>query len=150
MRRAAPAVIQALGWFGSILIVTSLALHRPIPFRAVNLASAVVLLVFNFAIGLWSMVALNAAVFAVNAWHLRALRSRAPNRSEQRRVPNLGAAPPAEGWFTPPDGGSARPYDTWQSRVTAVRIDYARTTGHVAVPARGRNGARASLRQGDE
>ena len=68
-----PTVIQALGWFGSGLIVASLVLRRPIAFRSVNLASAAVLLAFNLAIDLWSMVALNATILVVNGWRLRSL-----------------------------------------------------------------------------
>jgi hypothetical protein len=64
-------MITALGWLGSALIVASLAMHRRVPFRLLNLLSAIVLLAFNFAIGLWSMVALNGAVLVVNAWHLQ-------------------------------------------------------------------------------
>jgi inner membrane protein len=86
-------MIQALGWFGSALVVASLALHRPVPFRLVNLASAVVLLTFNLAIGLWSMVVLNVAILAVNVWQLRKLA---------RRSPVLDPAPPEEGWFIRP------------------------------------------------
>jgi hypothetical protein len=83
-------MIEALGWSGSALIVASLTLRRPGPFRAVNLASAVVLLAFNLAIGLWSMVVLNVAILAVNAWHLGRL---------VRRPPALDPAPPQEGWY---------------------------------------------------
>jgi hypothetical protein len=90
LARSAIGMIQALGWFGSALVVASLALHRPVPFRAVNLISAVVLLAFNLTIGLWPMVVLNVAVLAVNTWHLRKLR---------RRSPVLDPAPPEEGWF---------------------------------------------------
>ena len=69
-------MIQALGWIGSGLVVASLVHNRPLPFRLINLASAIVLLVFNLAIGLWSMVALNSVILIVNLWHLRALTGR--------------------------------------------------------------------------
>jgi len=92
-------VIQALGWFGSALVVASLALRRPVPFRVVNLASAIVLLVFNLAIGLWPMVLLNVAILAVNTWQLAKL---------VRRSPVLGPAPPEEGWFIGRDVPTAR------------------------------------------
>ena len=78
-------MIQALGWLGSGLIVASLVHTRPVPFRLLNLASSIVLLVFNLAIGLWSMVVLNSVILIVNLWHLRALagrrRSPAPSKS---------------------------------------------------------------------
>jgi hypothetical protein len=92
-------MIDALGWFGSALIVASLMLRRPAPFRVLNLASAVVLLVFDTAIGLWSMVALNVAILAVNGWQLGRL---------VRRTPALDPAPPPEGWFTRSDTPAPR------------------------------------------
>jgi cytoskeletal protein RodZ len=70
-------MVHVLGWLGSALIVASLAQDRPVPFRLLNLVSAVVLLVFNLAIGLWSMVALNVVIIAVNSWQLRAIYRRA-------------------------------------------------------------------------
>jgi hypothetical protein len=89
---AGGGMIDALGWFGSALIVASLMSRRPAPFRVLNLVSAVVLLAFNLAIDLWSMVVLNVAILAVNAWHLGKL---------VRRTPVLAPAPPREGWFLP-------------------------------------------------
>jgi hypothetical protein len=74
-------MIQTLGWFGSALIVASLVAKQPLPFRLLNLASAVVLLVFNLAIELWPMVALNIVILMVNVWQLTSLwRTRARNR----------------------------------------------------------------------
>jgi hypothetical protein len=66
-------MIQTLGWFGSALIVASLVAKQPTRFRLLNLASAVVLLVFNLAIELWSMVALNIVILIVNVWRLTSL-----------------------------------------------------------------------------
>jgi hypothetical protein len=120
-------MIQALGWFGSALVVASLALPRPLPFRYLNLVSAIALLAFDLAISLWSMVALNLAILAVNAWHLRRLLGARRFRSTRHRDRDLGPAPPTEGWFTQPetpyrvlpgDGGLALvPYD---GRLTSV------------------------------
>jgi hypothetical protein len=74
-------MIQTLGWFGSALIVASLVAKQPIPFRLLNLASAVVLLVFNLAIELWPMVVLNIVILTVNVWQLTSIRrTRARNR----------------------------------------------------------------------
>jgi len=87
---AVDGMIQLLGWCGSALVVASLMLHRPAPFRVINLASAVVLLAFNLAIGLWSMVVLNSVILAVNTWHLRKL---------VRSAQMLDPAPPQQGWF---------------------------------------------------
>jgi inner membrane protein len=92
-------MIQLLGWIGSALIVLSLTLRRQLPFRLVNLISAGVLLVFNLAIGLWSMVLLNTTIMIVNLYQLRRMRRhhRTPRRTGRT---GLVQAPPAEGWFS--------------------------------------------------
>jgi len=92
-------MIQLLGWIGSVLIVLSLALRRELPFRMVNLASAGVLLAFNLAIGLWSMVVLNTTIMIVNLYQIRRTR-RQRQAPHQPRHKGLVQAPPAEGWFS--------------------------------------------------
>jgi hypothetical protein len=92
-------MIQLLGWIGSALIVLSLTLRRQLPFRLVNLASAGVLLGFNLAIGLWSMVLLNATIIVVNLYQLH--RMRRQHRAQHRtRHTGVVHAAPAEGWFS--------------------------------------------------
>jgi hypothetical protein len=119
-------MIEALGWSGSALIVASLTLRRPGPFRAVNRASAVVLLAFNLAIGLWSMVVLNVAILAVNAWHLGRL---------VRRPPALDPAPPQEGWYIRTQARAGGTRATTQLRRTTSaggRIDQGAVSGYDA------------------
>ena len=99
LRLPEAAVIQLLGWIGSALIVLSLTLRRQMPFRVVNLAAAGVLLMFNLAIGLWSMVFLNATILIVNYCQIRRLRQRSLARSG-RWAPSGLPAPPTEGWYT--------------------------------------------------
>jgi hypothetical protein len=89
-------MIQLLGWIGSALIVLSLTLRRQLPFRLVNLMSAGVLLVFNLAIGLWSMILLNTAIMIVNLYQLRRMHIRRGPHPETGRT-GLVHAPPAEG-----------------------------------------------------
>jgi hypothetical protein len=98
--RAEPSVIQLLGWIGSILIVVSLTLRQPVRFRLVNLAASAVLLVFNCAIGLWSMVTLNIAILIVNLWQLSNLRRTGRPPGSARRGATVVQARPAEGWYT--------------------------------------------------
>jgi hypothetical protein len=74
-------------------------LRRQLPFRLVNLASAGVLLVFNIAIGLVSMVVLNITIMIVNVYQLRRTR-RHRQAPHQPRHKGLVQAPPAEGWFS--------------------------------------------------
>jgi hypothetical protein len=83
-------------WLGSGLVVASLAQTRALPFRLLNLASAVVLLAFNLAIGLWSMVVLNVVILGVNGWQLHALTRRPVRRVRARaQMPPRALAPTA-------------------------------------------------------
>jgi len=85
---------QTLGWFGSALIVASLVTRQPIRFRLLNLASAVVLLTFNLAIELWSMVALNIVILMVNVWQLRTLWRTVRARNRQSLTGTESTAAP--------------------------------------------------------
>jgi len=65
--------LDALGWLGSALLVYSVMQARVLRFRVLNLAACVVLIVFNAALGIWPMVAMNVALCLINAWHIRHL-----------------------------------------------------------------------------
>jgi hypothetical protein len=86
---------QTLGWFGSALIVASLVTRQPIRFRLLNLASAVVLLAFNLAIELWSMVALNVVILMVNIWQLSTLWRKARPRNRRSLTATESTTPDA-------------------------------------------------------
>ena len=58
--------IEAVGWFGSALLVASLLQTRVLRFRVLNTISCLVLVGFNAAIEVWPMVALNVVLCAVN------------------------------------------------------------------------------------
>lgn len=60
----------ALGWIGSALVVISLGQTDVRRLRQISLTAAFVLGVFNLAIGIPSMIALNAVLVAVNGYHL--------------------------------------------------------------------------------
>jgi hypothetical protein len=62
--------LDALGWAGSALLVFSLMQARVLRFRALNLVACVVLVVFNAAIEVWPMVAMNVVLCAINAYYL--------------------------------------------------------------------------------
>ncbi len=64
---------DALGWAGSALLIYSLLQTRVLRFRVLNLVAAVVLVVFNALIGVWSMVAMNTVIAVINVWHVRRL-----------------------------------------------------------------------------
>jgi hypothetical protein len=62
--------LEAVGWFGSAVLVWSLLqtqLHR---LRIINLVGSVVLMGYNFAVGVWPMVGLNVVLATINVVHL--------------------------------------------------------------------------------
>ena len=63
-------VLDLMGWGGSALLVVSLLQARVLRFRALNLVACVVLLAFNFFLGIWPMVAVNAILSGINLWFL--------------------------------------------------------------------------------
>ena len=65
--------LDALGWAGSALLVFSLAQARVLRFRILNLAACVVLVVFNWLLGIWPMVAMNLVLCGINLWFIRKL-----------------------------------------------------------------------------
>jgi hypothetical protein len=74
-------VTDVLGWAGSALLVYSLLQGRVLRFRWLNLAAALVLVIFNAAVAVWPMAAVNAAIVVIDGWYLvRLLRSRHDDR----------------------------------------------------------------------
>jgi hypothetical protein len=65
--------LQALGWIGSALLIFSLMQARVLRFRVLNSAACVVLVVFNWALGVWPMVAMNVVLCGINLWFIRKL-----------------------------------------------------------------------------
>lgn len=62
--------LDVLGWGGSVLLVFSLLQPRLFRLRLLNLMACVILTVFNAALGIWPMVAMNLALSAINLWYL--------------------------------------------------------------------------------
>jgi len=67
--------LDALGWAGSALLVFSLAQARVLRFRVLNLVACLILVVFNWLLGIWPMVAMNVVLSAINLWFIRKLVS---------------------------------------------------------------------------
>ena len=59
-----------LGWTGSVLVVVSLTQSSLWRLRSINLAASIVHLVFNVALGIVPMIALNVVLTGVNAYYL--------------------------------------------------------------------------------
>ena len=69
--------VDALGWFGSALLVYSLLQARILRLRVLNTVACVILVVFNALIGVWPMVAMNIVLAAINLFFIvRMLRER--------------------------------------------------------------------------
>ena len=69
--------VDALGWFGSALLVFSLLQARILRLRILNTVACAILVVFNAAIEVWPMVAMNIVLGAINLFFIvRMLRER--------------------------------------------------------------------------
>ncbi len=74
--------MDVIGWLGSAILVVSLAQTRVLRFRLLNLVAALLLVVFNAALAVWPMVAVNAVIAALDAWVLlRLTRTRHDERT---------------------------------------------------------------------
>lgn len=58
--------VDALGWFGSALLVFSLLQARILRLRILNTVACLILVAFNAMIGVWPMVAMNVVLAAIN------------------------------------------------------------------------------------
>ena len=67
--------LDLLGWAGSALLIYSIMQARVLRFRVLNLIACTVLVVFNWLLGIWPMVAMNVALSAINLWFIRKLVS---------------------------------------------------------------------------
>ena len=65
--------LDALGWFGSALLIFSLLQSRVIRFRLLNLCASIVLTVFNVFLEIWPLVFMNVVLAGINLWFLRKL-----------------------------------------------------------------------------
>ncbi len=86
-------LLEALGWFGSALLVVSLLQTRVMRFRGLNAAASAVLIVYNAAIQVWPMVGLNTVLVGINLWIVAGLlRKRHDARAYD--VVNVGVREP--------------------------------------------------------
>jgi hypothetical protein len=82
--------VQALGWAGSALLVFSILQARVLRFRVLNLLACLILVVFNAAVQVWPMVAMNVVLAVINLWFIRRLWA---DRSDERAYAVLEVAP---------------------------------------------------------
>lgn len=68
---------EAFGWLGSGLIILSLMQSRVLRFRVLNLAGAVISMIYNAAIGVWPFATMNLIISSIDIyWLNRLLRDR--------------------------------------------------------------------------
>jgi hypothetical protein len=67
--------LDIVGWAGSALLIFSLLQARVLRFRLLNLVACIVLVIFNGALGVWPMVAMNVVLSGINVWFIRRLLS---------------------------------------------------------------------------
>lgn len=74
--------VDALGWFGSALLVFSLLQARILRLRLLNTVACVILVVFNALLDVWPMVAMNVVLAVINVFFIvRMLRERGDERA---------------------------------------------------------------------
>ena len=85
--------LDALGWFGSALLVFSLLQARILRLRLLNTIACGILTVFNALIEVWPMVAMNVVLAAINLWFIaRMLREKSDADAGRLRPPPDAAA----------------------------------------------------------
>lgn len=57
---------EALGWFGSALLIFSLLQPRMLRLRVLNLIASGILVAYNAVVGVLPMVGVNAAIVVIN------------------------------------------------------------------------------------
>ena len=85
-----PAVLEAVGWLGSAILVVSLLQTQLLRLRVINLLGCLVLIAYNGLAHVWPMVGLNVVLAVINVVQLtRSLRE----RHDARRYEVLRVAP---------------------------------------------------------
>jgi hypothetical protein len=66
-------LLEIIGWIGSALVIVSLAQARVLRFRVLNLAGAVLAVVYNVALAIWPFAAMNLIIAVIDIYWLRRL-----------------------------------------------------------------------------
>jgi hypothetical protein len=76
------ALVEAVGWIGSAVLIYSLMQTRVMRFRILNTISCVILVGYNAVIQVWPMVAMNVVLVGINLFVItRLLRQRHDDRA---------------------------------------------------------------------
>lgn len=66
-------LLEVIGWLGSALVIVSLAQARVLRFRVLNLAGALLAVLYNVALAIWPFAAMNAIIAVIDLYWLRRL-----------------------------------------------------------------------------
>ncbi len=66
-------MVEIMGFVGSALIITSLAMRSMGWLRLVGLAGAVTFIMYGLSLGAWPVVATNTVTFSIHIYQLRIL-----------------------------------------------------------------------------
>ncbi len=70
-------MIELIGYAASALVAVSLLTSNVLRLRVLNLAGALVFVVYAALAGIWPVLAVNAFIAVIDAWHIARLKSRA-------------------------------------------------------------------------
>ncbi|GAA1999541.1 hypothetical protein [Catenulispora subtropica] len=79
--------LDVVGWAASAVLVWSLLQAGQVRFRAFNLLGCLVLIVFNWALGIWPQVGLNVVLGAIDGYFLYRLLSTRHDERQYQVVP---------------------------------------------------------------
>lgn len=68
------AILELIGWVGSVLVVLSLAQARVWRFRIMNFAGAVLATFYNAVLGIWPFAAMNGVIAVIDAYWIARLK----------------------------------------------------------------------------
>jgi hypothetical protein len=66
-------LLEIVGWIGSALVIVSLTQARVLRFRLLNLAGAVLAVLYNLALSIWPFAAMNLIIAVIDVYWLRRL-----------------------------------------------------------------------------
>ena len=76
--------LEIFGWIGSALVVASLMVANTIKFRTYNLIGCVIATTYNWILGIWPYMAMNAAITIIDAyWLWKLIKAARAEQAEQ-------------------------------------------------------------------
>mgnify|MGYP000924738983 FL=1 len=86
--------IDTIAWFGSFLVLVSLSQRDAVRLHAANVVASLVFIVYDVALSLHPMIALNSILTLVSVIQIARLRWPARRRRPERRPTGVRLIPP--------------------------------------------------------